>query len=89
MIVVSVLALIVRLIQVKVEQKYNLMIFIKSNVGNPTWMGDNYCDRNFNNAGCFWDYGDCCEKKPSEHGWDHYCNLHPELCQCLDPNYNE
>ena len=48
------------------------------------WMGDNYCDSRWNNPGCFYDYGDCCENKVEE--WDKYCQNKPELCRCLDPN---
>ena len=51
---------------------------------NAPWMGDNYCDGAWNNPGCFYDYGDCCDNKVSN--WDIYCNHEPELCQCLDPN---
>ena len=46
--------------------------------GNPSWIGDGYCDDNNNNMDCSYDGGDCCG-----------CNVETSYCSvcgCLDPN---
>merc|ERR1711935_845486 len=45
--------------------------------GNPSWIGDNYCDDENNNAACQFDGGDCCNN--SNQFWDWYCSD----CACL------
>jgi len=42
-----------------------------------SWIGDNYCDDENNNAACQFDGGDCCNN--SAPNWDWYCSA----CQCL------
>merc|ERR1711971_1524356 len=42
-----------------------------------SWIGDNYCDDENNNAACQSDGGDCCNN--SAPNWDWYCSA----CQCL------
>jgi len=49
--------------------------------GVQSWIGDNYCDNENNNAACQWDGGDCCNNSNSN--WDWYCKPN---CQCLDPS---
>jgi len=44
-----------------------------------SWIGDNYCDDENNNAACQFDGGDCCQESPAA-GWDNYCNA----CECLE-----
>merc|ERR1712223_1070818 len=44
-----------------------------------SWIGDNYCDDQNNNAACEFDGGDCCQDNPSQ-GWDNYCSD----CLCLE-----
>ena len=46
---------------------------------HPSWMDDKFCDTEFNTPGCFYDYGDCCNKK--QDSWDKYCG---NQCACLD-----
>jgi len=43
----------------------------------PTWIGDQQCDDDTNNAECQWDGGDCCGPNVNED----FC----EVCECLDP----
>ena len=44
--------------------------------GNPSWIGDNYCDDVNNNPGCVYDGGDCCGPNVNTQ----YCTV----CQCLE-----
>jgi len=54
----------------------------QGNLGNfgQSWIGDNYCDDENNNAACQFDGGDCCNN--SGQFWDRYCSA----CQCLQPS---
>ena len=48
--------------------------------GDPSWIGDAYCDDINNNMDCSYDGGDCCG-----------CNVNTQycsVCACLDPNGN-
>ena len=45
--------------------------------GEPSWIGDNFCDDINNNEGCQWDGGDCC----GDNANTQYC----QVCGCLDP----
>ena len=46
--------------------------------GQPSYIGDGYCDDENNNEECQWDGDDCCNGGSTE-----YCGV----CECLDPNY--
>ena len=48
-----------------------------------SWIGDDYCDDQNNNAGCQWDGGDCCGNDSDS--WDNFCSA----CECLDPDFDE
>ena len=64
--------------------------------------GDGFCDGIINNAGCDWDGGDCCPRRPPyppfcmndenklcscRYAWNIHC-FHPkgDECKCLDPS---
>ena len=48
---------------------------------SPGHVSDNFCDDENNIASCYWDGGDCCERRVP--GWESYCSE----CACKDPGF--
>ena len=46
---------------------------VSGNVIASSFIGDGACDDGFNNVGCQFDGGDCCDNNNS--GWDDYCTV--------------
>ena len=51
-------------------------------VGKLSWVGDGFCDGDFNTAQCGWDSGDCCESMCTSSA-DYNCGING--FDCLDP----